>query len=186
MRSLSLKKKACALLFVFTAFGGVVGTVAPAEAQTPLTQVAFWTRNRSVSFTSNNVYCNNWRYDTASRFMVQRGTSVRQPDSWFVCKNLTTGWEIVGDLFVHASYSANGWAQSRYELNVRVNWGGGTVWCGPSAWSQWQGTWADQHFTMFWSAGATSSTDGSWTWVNCQHQGNVGVYFRADRGFGTF
>lgn len=174
------------MLIVLGALGTMVGTTAPAEAQTPPAQVAFWTRNRSVSFTSNNVFCNDWRYDTASRVLVPRGGSTSWHDSTFTCRNLQTGWEIVADLHPHASYRAdNGLASVQYELRVRVNWGGGTVWCG-SAWTPSHGRHFNEGFTMFWNGTSESSTDFSYIWLDCQHQGNVGVYFRAERGFGTW
>jgi hypothetical protein len=182
-----MTKRVCALLLVFTAFGAVVGTTAPAEAQTPPAQVAFWTRNRSVSFTSNFVHCYDWQYNTGTRVLVPRGSSTVAQDSWYVCRNLQTGQEIVADLFVHAGYRSDGWTSRQYELRVRVNWGGGTVHCGSIWGTTWLARYVNSGFTMFWSqAMVTSTTDGSWRYLNCQHMGNVGMYFRVEEGLGTW
>jgi hypothetical protein len=178
-----MRKRLCAVLVVLGAVGAAVATTAPAEAQTPPPMVAFWTRNRSVSFTSSFRNCPDIRYNTPSSVQVPRGETRVHHQAWFNCWQGSQ--EIVGDLYTHAMYRSDGRVEAQYELRVRVNWGGGTVWCG-SIWASREGMWVNDHFTMFWYTPLASASRGQMINLDCQHQGTVGAYFRLDEGRGTF
>jgi hypothetical protein len=186
MRSLSMTKKACALLFVFTAFGAVLGTSAPADAQTPPTFVTWLQRNRTISFTSNFATCNRY-ISTPTSIQVPRGEWRALQQAWATCGDPATKM-IVGNLITFAAFDAGGYTTAADVLTVRVDTPTGSTTCGEH--------WEESHIretinapiTQFWVGPVQSSENpvDPFIYLNCGPHGTVGIYYSFSEGLRTF
>jgi hypothetical protein len=188
MRSLSMRKRVCALLVVLGAFGTMVGSVAPADAQTGPQGVKWGQRYRSVSFKTPLGACYDIRVDGATYTDVPYG-QYREPfQAWFTCGNGTKTF--AADLYTHAETGFDGWGWAEYRLEVRVDTAAGSTYCGRvTAWS-WLNRYITGHETFQWSQAAATSANGApgegYRRLNCGSHGNIDVRVKVEEGRGTF
>lgn len=191
MRSLSMRKRVCAVLVVLGALGTMVGTTtAPADAQA-LQGVRWGQRYRSVSFQVPGGACYDVRYDPATWVDVPYGQYREPHQVTFTCGDIPTNGKVfVGELYTHAEVGFNFWAWAEYRLEVRVDTRSGSTYCGRvTAWS-WLNDYFEGHETFVWSQAAATSANGApgegYVRLNCGSHGNINVRLKVEEGRGTF
>jgi hypothetical protein len=189
VRSLSLRKRLCALLVVLGALGTMVGSAGPVDAQAGPQGVRFGERFRVVSWETPIGNCYDTRYDRETYADVPYG-QYREPylGEW-TCGNSSKTF--VGDWYTHAEVGFTGWAWAEYQLRVYVRTASGArTNCGTvTAWS-----WLNDYYTestpFVWSQAAATSGNGSpgdgFVRLNCGRHGSIRVYTRTSEGRGTF